>query len=79
MEFLLKNGFRMDAPFVQGVPYYSREEESVARKTASARQNKAGVADIDIKNDDIESLKFIQRIRSEIDAWKNSTEVKLHS
>lgn len=67
----------MDAPFVQGVPYFSREEESVARKTASARQSKIGVADIDIKNDDTESLKFVQRVRSEIDAWKNCTEVSL--
>lgn len=65
----------MDAPFVHGVPYFSKEEESAAREIASARQHKAGVADIDIKNDDTESLSFIQRVRSEIDAWKNSTEV----
>lgn len=65
----------MDAPFVQGVPYYSREEESAARNTASARQNKAAVADIDINNDDTESMKFMQRVRSEIDTWKNSTQV----
>lgn len=67
----------MDAPFIQGVPYFSREEESAARNSASARQSKIGVADIDIKTDDTESLKFVQRVRSEIDAWKNSTEVSL--
>lgn len=76
VEFLLNHGFRMDAPFVEGVPYYSREEESAARNTASARRNMIAVADIAIKNDDTESLKFIQRVRSEIDAWKNSTETK---
>lgn len=67
----------MDAPFLQGVPYYSREEELAARKAASARQNKTSVPDIDITKDDTESLKFIQRVRSEIDTWKNSTEVSL--
>lgn len=67
----------MDAPFLEGVPYYSREEELAARNTASARRNMTGIADIDIKNDDTESLRFIQRVRSEIDAWKNSTEVSL--
>lgn len=67
----------MDAPFVQGVAYFSREEESAARKSTFARQHKAGVSDIDIKNDDTESLKFIQRVRSEIDAWKDCTDVSL--
>lgn len=67
----------MDAPFVQGVPYFSREEESAARNLASARQSKISVVDIDIRNDDTESLQFVQRVRSEIDAWKKSTEVSL--
>lgn len=67
----------MDAPFVQGVPYFSREEELTARKSNFARQNMAGIADIDIKNDDTESLNFIQRVHLEIDAWKDCTDVSL--
>ena len=77
MEFLLSHGFCIQAPFIEGVSYFSREEESIARQIASARQNKTNVADIEIKSDDTEALEFVERVRSEIDAWKNCTTVRL--
>ncbi len=65
----------MEAPFHDGVPYLSREEEHYARKMAAARQDKASLVDLQISSDDQESLEFIERIRFEIDAWKNSKSV----
>lgn len=65
----------MEAPFLEGVPYYSREEEAAARAIALARQNKASVPDLTIKKDDTEALEFVRRVRQEIDAWKKRTAV----
>ena len=65
----------MEAPFLEGVPYLSREEEAVARAVAIARQDKSSVPDLAIKKDDIEALDFLRRIREEIDVWKNQTGV----
>lgn len=65
----------MDAPFVEGVPYFSKQEESNARKIQSARQTKTHVMDIEVSGDDTESLTFLQRVRSEIDAWQSRTDV----
>lgn len=65
----------MEAPFLEGVLYYSREEEAAARAIALARQNKASVPDLTIKKDDTEALEFVRRVRQEIDAWKKRTAV----
>lgn len=76
MEFLLSHDFRIDAPFLQGVPYFSREEEVTARSIVLARQNQAKETAIVIKDDDLESKRFIERIREEIDEWKNQRAVR---
>lgn len=65
----------MEAPFLEGVPYYSREEEAAARAIALARQDKTSVPDLTIKKDDSEALEFVCRVREEIDAWKKRTGV----
>lgn len=75
----MSHKFRMEAPFLDGLPYLSREEEVTARHVAISRQNKAIVAEIDLKEGDIEATAFIKRIRSEIDAWKNLPEVRIPS
>ena len=77
VEFLLSHRFRMEAPFLEGVAYLSREEEALARQLALARLDKAGVADIQIQNDDHEALGFAQRVRQAIDEWKRRTTVRI--
>ncbi len=73
VEFLLGIGFRMDAPFTEGVPYLSRDEEARARSNAIARQDKNRFEDIFIQDNDLESLQFIRRARQEIFEWRTRT------
>ena len=72
----MSHKFRMEAPFLDGIPYLSREEEVTARQIAMNRQNKSSVAEIDLKEGDVEATAFVERIRSEIDTWKNLAEVR---
>lgn len=67
----------MEAPFIEGIQYFSREEEDAARRLASARQDRAKIADIGVKKDDVESIEFMERVRGEIDEWKNLPTVRL--
>ncbi|KZF21529.1 CAF1-domain-containing protein [Xylona heveae TC161] len=77
VEFLMSHGFRMEAPFTQGVPYLSRNEEGLARKLALERQERAAnIADIKIKTDDLDSNQFMDRVRNEIEAWRTSKSPK---
>lgn len=75
VEFLLSHGFRMDAPFVDGIPYLSRNEELDARLKAAARQDRAGFATLEIPANDIDTHQFMKRVRSEIGVWKDNKEV----
>lgn len=59
-------------PFNGGIPYLSRTETRKVRENFTKRQDKASIADIDIKPTETESLAFLARVRSEIDAWKTS-------
>ena len=65
----------MDAPFLEGVPYLSREEEALARELELSRLNKTSIADIQLKSDDTESITFVQRVREEVEVWKKRTTV----
>lgn len=70
VEFLLSNGFRMDAPFIEGVQYLSRGEEALAKRRALEKQDRIrGIVDIDIKEDDLESVQFMEKVRDQIKAW----------
>ena len=60
----------MDAPYLEGVPYFSRKEEAQSRAAEVAKWNRNSFADIFIRDGDTESLKFIQRVRQEITAWR---------
>ena len=57
----------MEAPFLEGVQYFSREEEATARRL---RDERAVYTDIDIDRDDLESLKFVKAVSDDIEAWK---------
>lgn len=71
VEFLLGHGFRMEAPFLEGVPYFSREEEAASRAAEVAKRDRNSFADIFIRDEDTESLEFIQRVRQEVTDWRN--------
>lgn len=65
----------MEAPYLEGVPYLSREEEASARRIMLARQDKNAIADIEIEPDDLDSLEFVRRVRHDIEVWRNRDEV----
>lgn len=65
----------MEAPFMEGVPYFSRKEEAVSRAAEVAKLDRNRFADIFIRDDDTESLRFIQRVRQEITVWRSRTTV----
>ena len=75
VEFLLGHGFRMEAPYLEGVPYFSRKEEAESRAAEVAKWDRNSFKDIFIRDGDTESLKFVQRVRGEITAWRNRTTV----
>ncbi|KAL9603936.1 MAG: hypothetical protein Q9219_000874 [cf. Caloplaca sp. 3 TL-2023] len=73
VDFLLKHDFRMEAPFLEGVSYFSREEEAKARQLTKQRQDTANITDIVPQADDTESLELLERLQEEVMAWKNRT------
>lgn len=72
----MSHKFRIDAPFLEGVPYFSREEEVIARSIYLTRQRVNQEANIEIKDDDAESKAFLERARKEIDGWNNQAAVR---
>lgn len=76
VEFLLRVGFDMAAPFTSGVPYLSREEAKLARRKAAKRQDKSAVPDMLLKPGDTEALALLERARSVIDQWLTSDVAK---
>lgn len=62
----------MEAPYLHGVPYLSREEETAARVAQKARSI---VPNIELNETEWESLTFLQGIRDTIDAWRDGKEV----
>ena len=77
VKFLLSHGFRMEGPFVEGVPYLSREEEELAYEIERSREDKGNIAEISIGEDDPEALSFLQRVRTQVLHWKDRKVVGL--
>ena len=71
VEFLLGHGFRMEAPFLHGVNYLSREEQETAMEMELARANKDSIVDIHLTSNEIEALNFVKRVREQIEEFKN--------
>jgi poly(A)-specific ribonuclease len=69
VDFLKRVGFDFSKPFNVGVPYLSREEAQQARERHENRQKKDAIADLHIKDTDVESIALLQRIRGEVDVW----------
>ena len=71
--FLMNNGFQMELPWTRGVPYLSREEAAWAKQHAYDRADKKNVvADLQLKEEDVDSLDFVRRVREEITKFKSS-------
>lgn len=62
----------MEAPYLHGVPYLSREEETNAR---GAQQARSTVPNIELNETEWESLTFLEGIRDTIDTWRYGKEV----
>ena len=65
IQFLIKNSFDIGAVFTKGVPYLSREEESMARTRFSKKQA-ADIPDIVISLEDKEVVDFYAKARKTI-------------
>lgn len=71
VNFLLNHGFKMDLPFTSGVQYLSREEAKRAKEMAYNRLDKKNVIeDLQLREEDVDSLDFVRRVREAIIAWK---------
>lgn len=74
ITFLLGCGFDMAKPFTHGVQYLSRQEADQAKQATWDRlDNKNPIADMQLKEDDVESLDFMRRVREAIATWKTTT------
>lgn len=67
VEFLLGNGFSIDAICKHGVRYLSRKEEADAVERANQKLEPAET--VEVKDSDQESLEFLRVVRGTIDAW----------
>ena len=54
---------------MEGVPYFSREEEAQARANAAFRRNRYNVPDIRIREDDAETSDFLGQVQHQIHVW----------
>jgi poly(A)-specific ribonuclease len=73
VAFLMSNGFQMDLPFTKGVQYLSREEAKKVKQRAYDRADKKNiVADLQLKNEDVDSLDYVRRVREAIVKFRNS-------
>ncbi|KAH9866585.1 hypothetical protein J1614_008276 [Plenodomus biglobosus] len=69
--FLLNNGFDLGAPFASGVQYLSRQEAEHARQMAWDRLDKKNpIEDMQLKEEDVDSLDFVRRVREAITKWR---------
>ncbi|KAK7514655.1 ribonuclease H-like domain-containing protein [Phyllosticta citriasiana] len=71
-EFLLSHGFRMELPMTSGVPYLSRDEAKKAKKLAHARWDKSTVQDVQLQEHEVDSLKFVKKVRIAVDQWEQT-------
>lgn len=66
MGFLLSHHFRMEAPFLEGVSYFSREEEALSKQR---REHKSVFTDIEIDPNDLETSNFVKNVTEQIENW----------
>ncbi|KAF2808790.1 CAF1-domain-containing protein [Mytilinidion resinicola] len=69
-QFLLRHGFQMDLPFTKGVPYLSRDEAKLAKQLGYAKLDKANIADIVLKDHEVQAISFVGNVREAITQWR---------
>ena len=69
MEFLLKHGLSIDSLCQHGIQYLSRAEEQLALESVMERCQQTRRQDMDIKDDDHESIEFLAKVRTMITNW----------
>jgi len=76
VKFLLEHGFRMEAPYTEGVPYLSREEVMLVKQKLKVRLDKSKFDKdiIHIQGDD--NIAFMDKVRAEIGAWEECKGLK---
>lgn len=75
VQFLLNNNYKMESPFIWGVPYLKRSEDERARSNFLRRFDRCAIPDIKASDGGQEAVDMVKRLRSEITAWLESTEV----
>ncbi|KAL2447511.1 hypothetical protein ABEF95_015943 [Exophiala dermatitidis] len=74
VSFLIRNGFNIDRPILQGVQYLSRqEEEQVRKKLLEDDQARANIPDMVLKEDD---SPLVEHIRQSIKDWQATPKEK---
>lgn len=79
VQFLLRNNYSMDSPFVWGIPYLKPDEEELARKNYLARWDRSAIPNISIRAEDTESFDMVTRLREEVKAWIAKNQVCISS
>jgi poly(A)-specific ribonuclease len=69
INFLVKNGFDLNRPFMDGVPYLSYDEEKLTYKRFKQSLNRT-YEDIEIADDDTDTTNFLNRVRKAIADWR---------
>lgn len=78
IQFLIKNSFDIGAVFAKGVPYLSKEEESMARINYSKKEEMSTkIPDIVISPDDHEAVAFYAKAKQTIFDFVNQEKVCL--
>ncbi|KIW84678.1 hypothetical protein Z517_00066 [Fonsecaea pedrosoi CBS 271.37] len=68
ISFLLRNGFSIDKPILQGIHYLSRQEEDQVRKRLTEdEQMKSNISDMTLKEED---SPLVEHIKQSIDEWQ---------
>lgn len=76
MEFLLAHGFSVDNMCNFGVRYLSRlEEETAIQRAIEKCRSPSPVPQLNIQENDVECLEFLQSARAAINEWLGQGEV----
>ncbi|OQU99245.1 hypothetical protein CLAIMM_04907 [Cladophialophora immunda] len=68
ISFLLRNGFSIDKPILEGIHYLSRQEEDqVRKKLVEDEQMRSNLPDMNLKEDD---SFLVEHIKQSIDEWQ---------
>lgn len=68
----------MEAPFTEGIPYISRDEEATARRRSQEWQTRrAATRDITVDQMDADTIQFVEKTRRYIDSCIGSGEVRM--